>query len=76
MRMQVLISGQVQGVGFRYAVRRKMEQLGLTGRVENLADARVEAEFEGDESKVKEMLEWCRGGPPLARVSRVEAVTK
>ena len=75
-RTQVLISGQVQGVGFRYMAKRKMVELGITGWVENLADGRVEAEFEGEENRIKEMVEWCREGPPLARVSRVEAVTK
>lgn len=75
-KAHILISGQVQGVGFRYFVKGKLAELGVSGSIENLPDGRVEAEFEGEESKVKEMIEWCREGPPLAKVSRVEVVTK
>ena len=76
VKVRVLIEGVVQGVGFRYAARRKMEQLGISGRAENLPDGRVESEFEGEKDKVKEMVEWCQEGPPLAHVKRVAVVTK
>ena len=75
-RIHILISGRVQGVGFRVAARRKMGELGISGGVENLADGRVEAVFAGKAEKVREMVEWCQEGPPLAKVSRVEVVTK
>ena len=75
VRIQVVISGQVQGVGFRLAARRKMEDLGIEGVVTNLPDGRVEAVFAGKADRVREMVKWCQEGPPLAQVSQV-AVTR
>ena len=71
-RLHVLISGRVQGVGFRYSTRRQAQSLGLTGYVRNLADGRVEAEFEGPREALESMLEWCRCGPSGASVKQVE----
>ncbi|MBI2376097.1 MAG: acylphosphatase [Deltaproteobacteria bacterium] len=69
----LLISGQVQGVGYRAWVERSARSLGLRGWVRNLADGRVEAFFEGETSAVETMCLWCKGGPSLARVSGVDA---
>ncbi|HIE34064.1 MAG TPA: acylphosphatase [Candidatus Altiarchaeales archaeon] len=71
-RVHVFISGRVQGVFFRASTRDKALELGLTGWVRNLPDDRVEAVFEGEEEKVKEMLKWCNKGPAFASVSDVE----
>ena len=73
-KVHVLISGQVQGVGFRYWAKRKMEELGISGWVENTDDGRVEAEFTGEEGPVKQMIELCREGPMLARVKKVTII--
>lgn len=72
LNVHVLISGQVQGVWFRSSTKQKAEQLGLTGWVRNTPDGDVEAVFEGEEKIVKEMIEWCHRGPPLAKVENVE----
>ncbi|RLI91093.1 MAG: acylphosphatase [Candidatus Altiarchaeales archaeon] len=72
VRAHVYISGRVQGVFFRSNTRNMAEKLDLTGWVRNLPDGRVEAVFEGEESDVKEMLEWCHKGPRYASVSDVE----
>jgi acylphosphatase len=71
-RVHVYISGQVQGVGFRWFCREEALRRRLTGFVRNLPDGRVEAAFEGDLSAVDRMVEWCRAGPDFARVSEVE----
>jgi acylphosphatase len=71
VRAHVLISGQVQGVGYRYATVDTASQLGLTGWVRNLPDKRVEAVFEGAQVVVEEMLRWCHSGPPAAVVKDV-----
>ncbi len=74
VRVRVWISGLVQGVGFRWAVEDEARAEGVTGWVRNLPDGRVEAVFEGDEVPVRRVVEFCRGGPALARVDDVEAV--
>ena len=70
-RVHVYISGLVQGVAFRWFVRRMARELGVKGWVRNLPDGRVEAVFEGDERAVERMVELCRVGPPAARVDKV-----
>ncbi len=74
-RLRVLISGQVQGVGFRYWIRGKAEKLGLAGWVRNLEDGKVEAVFEGEGEKVKQMVKKCKEeGPALSKVGKVEEI--
>jgi len=72
IRAHVWISGRVQGVFFRAHTKELADELGLTGWVRNLPDGRVEAIFEGEEDAVKEAIEWCKRGPPLASVEMVE----
>ncbi len=72
VRAYVRIYGIVQGVFFRANTRRVAKRLGLKGYVRNLPDGSVEAVFEGERDKVEKAIEWCRRGPPLARVERVE----
>lgn len=72
VRAHVYVSGRVQGVFFRANTRRLALKLGVTGWVRNLPDGRVEAVFEGEEGKVREIVDWCRRGPPGAIVSRIE----
>ncbi len=71
-RLHVYVSGRVQGVGFRYSAYARAIELGLTGWVRNLADGRVEGEFEGPRTDLDTMLAWCKEGPRLARVTDVE----
>ena len=73
-RAHVYVSGKVQGVYFRSHTQNKALELGLTGWVKNLGDGRVEAVFEGDESAVKQMVEWCGVGEGFARVDDVEVI--
>lgn len=71
--LHVYIEGLVQGVGFRYAMRREAVSNELTGWVKNLPDGRVEALFQGDKPALERMLLWCKEGPVFARVARVDA---
>lgn len=73
-QLHVLISGLVQGVGFRHAAYRHALKLGLRGWVRNLADGRVEAVFQGKRPVLEQTLAWCWNGPALARVDHVDAV--
>jgi acylphosphatase len=69
----VLVSGIVQGVGYRAFAERAARELGLTGWVRNLDDGRVEIYVEGAPSKIETFLERCGRGPRSAEVSDVAA---
>jgi len=71
-RVRVFVSGRVQGVWFRATLEELARQLGLGGWVRNVRDGRVEAVFEGKDADVDEAVAWCREGPRLAQVERVE----
>ncbi len=71
-RVKVVITGRVQGVGFRASCQRQAVALGLTGWVRNRWDGAVEALFEGPAEAVDAMIAWCHQGPPMAYVTGVE----
>lgn len=72
VRRRVVVHGRVQGVFFRASVRDTAQRLGVTGTVRNCADGTVEAAFEGPTEDVERAVEFCRHGPPGARVEDVE----
>jgi acylphosphatase len=67
------ITGEVQGVGYRDALRREALARGLTGWVRNRRDGSVEAVLQGPGEAVEAVIGWTRIGPPAARVSNVQA---
>jgi acylphosphatase len=69
---RLLVSGRVQGVGFRAATVHEARRLGLSGHVRNLADGRVEIVAVGAGEAIEALAGWLRTGPPLARVDTVE----
>ncbi|HEY8140916.1 MAG TPA: acylphosphatase [Nitrososphaera sp.] len=72
VRARILVSGKVQGVYYRQTTKEVASRNGLKGWVRNLADGRVEAVFEGDKESIDRTIEWCRTGPPNARVQAVD----
>ncbi|WP_026332186.1 acylphosphatase [Deinococcus apachensis] len=72
MRLTALVSGTVQGVGYRRYVQRHARDLSLSGSAENLLDGRVEVVAEGSEADLDRLLHWLRRGPPHARVEDVQ----
>ena len=70
-RAHVKIRGRVQGVFFRMETRRAAQGYGVCGWVRNRSDGSVEAVFEGDRTQVDAVVQWCRQGPPHARVTAV-----
>lgn len=74
IRRRLLVSGRVQGIGFRYSCQRMAEAAGVTGWCRNLVDGRVEACFEGETGAVERAVEWCHRGPSGAVVTDVEVV--
>lgn len=68
-----LVSGRVQGVGFRYFVYREAQRLGLSGFVRNLGDGRVEVVASGPEPSLNRLEALLWRGPVMANVTMVEA---
>lgn len=69
--VHVRVSGVVQGVYYRSSARREGALRGLRGWVRNESDGSVALHLQGDPAAVDAMLDWCRVGPPAARVSRL-----
>jgi len=67
-----LITGRVQGVGFRWFVARQAHAAGLTGWVRNLPDGRVEIVACGESDALATLGARLHSGPPAATVERVE----
>lgn len=68
-RVHVIISGLVQGVGFRMFVRREASARSLSGWTRNLLDGKVEIEAQGSAGLVDELLRQSRIGPARASVT-------
>jgi len=71
-RFTALISGHVQGVGFRAFARRHATDLGVRGYVENLADGRVEVVAEGPQDALDVLLVKLRMGPTHSQVADID----
>jgi acylphosphatase len=71
LRLTAWVSGHVQGVGFRWWVRARALELGLTGFAENLADGRVKVVAEGAEDRCRQLLGRLEGSGTPGRVSLV-----
>jgi acylphosphatase len=69
---RVLISGGVQGVGFRFHTQEQATRLKLKGFVRNLDDGRVEIVAAGDLGNLEELVTWAKMGPTAAKVKKVE----
>lgn len=68
---EILVDGDVQGVGYRNFALRKALQLGLYGYVMNLKDGRVRVRVEGPRDSIEELVRDLEKGPPLARIEKV-----
>ena len=67
-RVKLRVTGRVQGVYYRASTRDRARELGLVGWVRNTSDGAVEIEAQGPPEAVEALIEWCRRGPPAARV--------
>lgn len=71
-RLTALVSGKVQGVGYRLWVQRHARDLDIRGSAENLLDGRVEVIAEGSSQALGELLRLLKKGPAHARVTDLE----
>ena len=72
-RLKAIVRGEVQGVGYRWAVQRQAGRLGLTGYAENLPDGSVRVEAEGDPDRLDLLEAFLHQGPRWAEVQAVDA---
>ncbi len=68
----IKVTGKVQGVFFRHEAKRKADDLGITGYVENKSDGSISIEAEGHREELARFLEWCKRGPSGASVEDVD----
>ena len=68
----LVVRGRVQGVFYRHSTRERAKELGLSGWVRNLLDGTVEVEVSGKREAVDKLIQWCKSGPPSARVEAVD----
>ncbi|GGJ85185.1 acylphosphatase [Lentibacillus kapialis] len=77
MLAHVIVSGRVQGVGFRFSAQQLAAQYDLTGWVQNKSDGTVELEIEGEHNKVHTFLnDLNKGLSPAAKVDDVKVDTQ
>ena len=67
-KVRIIVSGRVQGVGFRWSARRQAMELDVNGYVRNLPNGDVEIVAEGDDAGVDRLMHWAREGPAWARI--------
>ena len=70
-RLHLIVSGRVQGVGFRFSAYDEAKELALAGWVRNLASGDVEIVAEGKQENLQMLAAWAHLGPPSAHVTRV-----
>lgn len=71
VRATVIVRGRVQGVAFRHHTAQAAARRQVTGWVMNLPDGSVQACFEGEDTEVGAMVQWCRRGPESAQVDEL-----
>ena len=74
MRVYIIVHGKVQGVFFRANAKKVALSLGLKGYARNKEDGSVEVVAEGQEDKIKELIEYCKKGPERAKVNKVDVI--
>ena len=76
LRLDLVIEGRVQGVGYRYSAKMKAKSLGIRGRVQNLRDGSVFVTAQGEKGAIDNFVRWCYKGPSGAMVRNIEKVQR
>lgn len=71
-RLEIIVTGRVQGVGFRWHAAEEAARLGVTGWARNRADGSVQIVAEGPREALAALADWAALGPARARVERCE----
>ena len=72
--ISLLITGKVQGVGYRYSVKLKAESMAIRGYVRNQLDGSVFVTVQGENTAVENFVKWCYKGSSAALVRGVEKI--
>jgi acylphosphatase len=71
VRLHITVSGNVQGVGYRYFTQMKASQFGITGWVKNHSDGAVEIVAVGEKDNLDQFIDSLRQGNPFSKVSNL-----
>ena len=74
LRLDLVIEGRVQGVGYRYSAKMEAESLSIKGSVQNLRDGSVFVTSQGEKEAMDNFVRWCYKGPPGSIVRNIEKV--
>ncbi len=74
LRLDLVIEGKVQGVGYRYSAKVKAESLCIKGSVKNMRDGTVFLTAQGEKALMENFVRWCHKGPPGSLVRKIEKV--
>ncbi|HEY6505427.1 MAG TPA: acylphosphatase [Chitinophagaceae bacterium] len=69
--VSIIVTGKVQGVFYRQSTREKATASGITGEIKNMPDDTVHIVATGSPEQIEQFIEWCRQGPPKAKVTNV-----
>ena len=72
MKKHIVVTGKVQGVGFRYWLYKAAIQRNIDGWVRNKISGEVEALLIGNETKINNLIKLCKKGPPSSQVTKVK----
>lgn len=70
--LNIKVFGKVQGVFYRHSAKEKAGLLGLAGFIQNTDDGSVYLEVEGEDGDINDFLTWCKTGPQLAQVEKID----
>jgi len=76
LRLDLVIEGRVQGVGYRYSAKMKAESLDIRGSVQNIHDGSVLVTAQGEKGAMDNFVRWCYKGPPGAIVRNIEKIQR
>jgi len=71
-QVHIYIKGDVTGVGFRAWTKIQAKIIGVTGWIRNKEEGFIEAQIQGDEDKVNQIIELIKKGPPISHVSDIQ----
>jgi len=74
IRAEIIVEGDVQGVGFRYYARRAARRLGIVGYVENLEDGNVRIICESPKEKIEELIQRLEAAQPPIKVEKISLI--